>query len=227
MMPNKTRHDNPLPALSRRDFPDYNPHPHPRCGAALPVAGACARRYAKKMKFAFTLLLATSFWGCSRSEIERADLADQFEEEINRHEEIVFIDSSNLGASMDGSILSLHFFPDSKIHLYTWGNGFSNSPGTYAFTENNGIELIFDDQSWPRLRLLNEGDLFILDRQDGLKSLTKSYIHTDQNGVRTKIDDADIYPEARPLIFPLTQRIATAEQDAADQLPARAESETE
>lgn len=176
------------------------------------------------MKLALILLLATSFLGCSRSEIKEADLANQFEEAITRNEEIVFIDSSNLGASMDGSILSLHFFPDSKVHLYTWGNGFSNSPGTYAFTENNGIELSFDDQSWPRLRLSNTGNLFILERQDGLKSLTKSYIHTDQDGVRTKVDDSDIYPEARPLIFPLTQRIATAEQNAAEQ-PARRSAE--
>jgi hypothetical protein len=50
---------------------------------------------------------------------------------------------------------------------------------------------------------------------DGLKSLEKSFVHTDQNGTRRQVDDGDIYPEARPLIFPLTQRIATTKQDAA------------
>lgn len=177
------------------------------------------------MKFAFTLLLATFLLGCSRPEIERDGLADRFEEAINRHGEIVFIDSSNLGASMDGSILSLHFLPDSRLYLYTWGNGFSNYSGTYAFIENNGIELFLDDQSWPRLRLSNKSDLFILERQDGHKSLTKSFIHTDQNGVRTNVDDGDIYPEARPLIFPLTQRIGAHKQDTSEQPVTVSESE--
>lgn len=163
------------------------------------------------MKFAFPLLLASLFLGC-KSDIERADLSKLFLEVINTHEEIVFKDSSNLGANIDGSILTLHFAPDSKVRLYTTGNGFSNYSGTYAFTENNGIELSLSDQSWPQLRLTREGDFFILERQDGLRSLTKSFIHTDrESGVRTIVDDGDIYPEARPLIFPLTQRSVTAE----------------
>lgn len=175
------------------------------------------------MKFALLLLLASLFWGC-QSDIERADLSKLFYEAINRHEEIVLKDSSNLGANMDGSILTLHFFPNSKVRLYTWGNGFSNYSGTYAFTDQNEIELSLGNQSWPRLHLTSEGDFFILERQDGLKSLTKSFIHTDQNGVRTRVDDSDIYPEARPLIFPLTQRIATAEPGAAGQPATRSES---
>jgi hypothetical protein len=166
------------------------------------------------MKFALPLLLASLFSGC-KSGAERADFSKVFYEAINSHQEIVFKDSSNLGAKMDGSILTLHFFPNSKVRLYTWGNGFSNYSGTYAFTEHNGIELSIGDQSWPRLRLTREEDLFILDRLDGSKSLSKSFIHTDlKNGVRTIVDDGDIYPEARPLIFPLTQRLVTAEQDA-------------
>ena len=163
---------------------------------------------------------------CSRSELKNADLANQFEEAININKEIVFIDSSNLGASRDGAILSLHFFAGFKVHLYTSGNGFSDYAGTYAFTDNNGIELSFTAQSWPRLRILKKGNLFTLERQDGLKSLKKSYIHTDQNGIRRQVDDGDIYPEAQLLIFPLTQRIATAEQDAADQAPTDAESKS-
>ena len=139
-------------------------------------------------------------------------MANQFVAAINERKEMVFIDSSKLGASMDGAILSLHFFPDSKVRLYTWGNGFSNYPGTYAFTGGNRIDLSFATQSWPPLRLLSRGNGFIIERQDGLKSLTKSYIHTDQIGVRTNVDDGDIYPDALPLIFPLTQRTATAKQ---------------
>ena len=166
------------------------------------------------MKFALLPLLASLFCGCT-SDTERGDLSKLFCEAINRHGEIVFKDSSNLGANTDGSILTLHFIPNSKVRLYTWGNGFSNYSGTYAFTEHNGIELSLSDQSWPRLRLTREGDLFILKRQDGLRSLTKSFIHTDrENEVRTIVDDGDIYPEARPLIFPLTERIVTAEQEA-------------
>lgn len=163
------------------------------------------------MKFALPLLLASLFWGC-KPDVERADLSKLFYEAINEHEEIVFKDSSNLGANIDGSILTLHFFPNSKVQLYTTGNGFSNYSGTYAFTGDDGIELSLGDQSWPPLRLSREGDLFILERQDGLRSLTKSFIHTDrENGIRTIVDDGDIYPEARPLIFPLTQRIVTSE----------------
>jgi len=152
---------------------------------------------------------------CSNTQPQNANLVNQFEKEINRNKELVFIDSSHLGASMDGAILSLHFFPDSKVHLYTWGNGFSNYPGTYVFTENNGIELSFTDQKWPRLQILNEGNLLTLGRQDGLKSLEKSFVHTNQFGIRRQVDDGDIYPEARPLIFPLTRRIATTQQDVA------------
>ena len=169
------------------------------------------------MKFVLPLLLASLLCGC-KSDTERADFSKLFYDAINRRGEIVFKDSSNLGAEMDGSILTLHFLPDSKVHLYTWGNGFSNYSGTYAFTDHNGIELSLIDQSWPRLRFTRGGDLFILERQDGLRSLTKSYVHKDrENGIRTIVDDGDIYPEARPSIFPLTQRIATAEQDAAGQ----------
>ncbi|MBA4016672.1 MAG: hypothetical protein C0483_05745 [Pirellula sp.] len=155
------------------------------------------------------------FDACSRAQPQNANLVNQFEKEINRNKELVFIDSSQLGASLDGAILSLHFFADAKVHLYTWGNGFSNYPGTYAFTENNGIELSFADQRWPRLRILNEGNLLTLGREDGLKSLEKSFVHTDEKGMRRPVDDEDLYPEARPLIFPLTQRIATTKQDAA------------
>ena len=165
------------------------------------------------MKCALTLLLAACLLSCSRSETESANLPDPFVKAINEQQEIVFMDSSNLGASMDGSILSLHFFPHSNVHLYTWGNGFSNYRGTYTFTENNGFELSFEDQCWPPLRLSNKEGQFIIERQDGLRSLTKSFIHTDQNGVHTKVDDGDIYPEARHLIFPLGQRVA-AEQPA-------------
>ena len=152
---------------------------------------------------------------CSSTQPENASLVNQFEKEINRNKELVFIDGSHLGASMDGAILSLHFFADSKVHLYTWGNGFSNYPGTYAFTGNNGIELSFTNQKWPRLHILNEGNLLALARMDGLKSLENSFVYTDQNGIRRQVDDGDIYPEARPLIFPLTQRIAGTKQDAA------------
>ena len=168
------------------------------------------------MKLALPFLLAASSVGCSQPGMEQAPLTDRFEEAIHRNEEIVFVDSSNLGASMDGSILSLHFFPDSRVHLYTWGNGFSNYPGTYAFTEDHGIELFLEDQSWPLLRLSGEVDSFVLERQDGRRSLTRSHIHTDQEGLRTRIDDADIYPEARSLIFPLTQRIEVEKQDATE-----------
>ena len=167
--------------------------------------------FASEMKLAFPLLLASLFCGC-KPDPEGEDLSKLFYESITKHEEIVFKDSSNLGANRDGSILTLHFFPNSTARLYTWGNGFSNYSGTYAFTGHNGIELSLDDQSWPRLRLTREDDLFVLERQDGIKSLTNSYIHTDrENGVRTIVDDGDIYPEARPLIFPLIQRIEEAE----------------
>ncbi|WP_395739523.1 hypothetical protein [Prosthecobacter sp.] len=151
---------------------------------------------------------------CSRTQ-PHANLAPQFKEKIKKNKELVFIDSSHLGASMDGAILSLHFFADSKVHLYTWGNGFSNYPGTYAFTENNGIDLSFADQRWPRLRLSKQGDLLALGRRDGLKALEKSYVHTDENGTRREVDDGDIYPEARPLIFPLIQRIPDTKQGPA------------
>ncbi|MBL9081732.1 MAG: hypothetical protein JNK76_08005 [Planctomycetales bacterium] len=162
------------------------------------------------MKFALLLLPAALLCGCA-SRTEPEVLSKLFQAAIEREGEVVFKDSSQLGADADGSILTLHFRPDAKVHLYTWGNGFSNYSGTYAFTEQNGIELSLSDQSWPRLRLVREGDLFVLRRQDGLSSLTKSYVHTDrETGVRTIVDDGDIYPEARPLIFPLTQRIATA-----------------
>ncbi|MGC3969520.1 MAG: hypothetical protein QM775_19825 [Pirellulales bacterium] len=161
------------------------------------------------------VVLAFTLAACSKTQPPNANLANQFEKEIDRNKELVFIDGSNLGASTDGAILSLHFFADSKVHLYTWGNGFSNYSGTYAFTDNDGIELSFTNQRWPRLRILNEGNSLTLGRQDGLKSLDKSYVHTDENGVRRQVDDADIYPEARPLIFPLTPRIAAAQQDAA------------
>lgn len=167
------------------------------------------------MKFAWLLLPAFLVCGCTSS-TEPGDVSKLFQEAIDRHGEIVFKDSSNLGADFDGSILTLHFLPNSKVLLHTWGNGFSNYSGTYAFTEHDGIELSLSNQSWPRLRLSREGDLFVLNRQDGLSSLTKSFIHTDlDNGVRTIVDDGDIYPEARSLIFPLTQRIATAGQPAA------------
>ncbi|WP_395751319.1 hypothetical protein [Prosthecobacter sp.] len=152
---------------------------------------------------------------CSRTQPQNASLVPQFKEEINKKKELVFIDSSHLGASMDGAILSLHFFVDSKVHLYTWGNGFSNYPGTYAYTEDNGIDLSFADQKWPRLRLLKQGNLLALGRKDGLKALEKSFVHTDENGTRRQVEDGDIYPEARPLIFPLVQRIATTKQEAA------------
>lgn len=174
-----------------------------------------ATRTAKATSTVVLVVLVFMVDACSGPQLQNANLVDQFEQEINRNKELVFIDSSNLGASWDGAILSLHFFPGSKVHLYTWGNGFSNYPGTYAFTENNGIELSFKDQRWPRLRILNEGNLLTLGRMDGLKSLEKSFVHTDQNGIRRPVDDGDIYPEARPLIFPLTQRIATAKQDVA------------
>lgn len=167
------------------------------------------------MKLAWLPLLAALLCGCT-SRTEQGDLSKLFHEAIDRDGEIVFQDGSNLGADADGSILTLHFLPDAKVVLHIWGNGFSNYSGTYAFTEHNGIELSLSDQSWPRLRLSREGDLFRLQRQDGLSSLTKSYIHTDRaTGVRTIVDDGDIYPEARPLIFPLTQRMAIAERDAA------------
>ena len=174
-------------------------------------------RSAQKMKLVLSFLLASLLCGC-KSGAERADFSKLFYEAINRHGEIVFKDSSNLGANMDGSILTLHFFPDSKVHLYTWGNGFSNYSGTYAFTAHNGIELSLGDQSWPRLRLTREGDVLSLEREDGLRSLTKSFIHTDrESGVRSIVDDGDIYPEARLSIFPLTQRVITAEPDAVEQ----------
>lgn len=166
------------------------------------------------------LRLLTSLWvvgiltavcpGCSRSDVGTVDLAGRFHEALRRSQEIVFVDRSNLGASWDGAIVSLHFFPDSKVHLYTWGNGFSNHGGTYEFTENNGLKLSLTDQSWPPLRLLTEGDSFVLERQDGLKSLTRSHIRTDPNGVRRNVDDSDIYPQARSLIFPLVQRTEPA-----------------
>lgn len=163
------------------------------------------------MKFVLPLLLGFLFGGC-KSVTEKTGLSKLFHEAINRHGEMVFKDSSNLGADSDGSILSLHFLPDSKVWLYTWGNGFSNYSGTYTFTTPNEIELSLDRQIWPRLRLAREGGLFILERLDGLRSLTKSYVHTDlESGVRTIVADGDIYPEARLSIFPLTQRIATAE----------------
>ncbi|MBE2286790.1 MAG: hypothetical protein IAE77_25255 [Prosthecobacter sp.] len=167
-----------------------------------------------------TLRFLTSLWvvgilaavcpGCGRSDVGTGDLAERFDEALRRSQEIVFVDRSNLGASWDGAIVSLHFFPDSKVHLYTWGNGFSNHAGTYEFTKNNGLTLSLTDQSWPPLRLLAEGDSFVLERQDGLTSLTRSHILTDPNGVRRKMDDADIYPQARSLIFPLVQRTEPA-----------------
>jgi hypothetical protein len=174
-----------------------------------------ATRITKAMTTVVLAVFVFMLVACNRTQSQNASLVDQFEQEITRNKELVFIDSSHLGASADGAILSLHFFADSKVHLYTWGNGFSNYPGTYAFTENNVIELSFTEQRWPHLRILNEGNLFTLARKDGLKSLGKSFVHTDQNGIRRQVDDGDIYPEARPLIFPLTQRLATTKQDAA------------
>lgn len=166
------------------------------------------------MKCVFPLLLVVLFGGC-QSVTEKAGLSELFQEAVHRHGEMVFKDSSHLGADSDGSILTLHFLPDSKVWLYTWGNGFSYYSGTYTFTGPDELELSLDRQIWPRLRLAREGDVFILERADGLRSLTKSYVHTDgESGVRTVVDDGDIYPEARPFIFPLTQRIAPAEPNA-------------
>ena len=168
------------------------------------------------MKFTLALLLAISFTGCNRMEITKLDLKKHFEEEISRHEEVVFRDSSNLGAKMDGSILTLHFAPASKVRLYTWGDGFSNYSGKYTLPEKNVIELDLEGQSWPELSLSREGGLFILNRRNGIRSLTKSHILTDRNGVRTSVDDADIYAEARSLIFPLTQIIKAKEEGEAE-----------
>jgi hypothetical protein len=181
---------------------------------ALPNS-AIDNLFGSKVKFAWLPLLAALLCGC-KSSTQQGELSKLFQEAIDREGEVVFKDSSKLGADADGSILTLHFRPDTKVVLHTWGNGFSNYSGTYAFTEQNGIELSLENQSWPRLRLTREGDVFVLQRQDGLSSLTKSYVHTDrETGVRTIVDDGDIYPEARPLIFPLTQRVATAERAAA------------
>lgn len=168
------------------------------------------------MKVSWLLVLVAFSCGCTSS-TEPGDLSQLFQEAIDRDGEVVFKDGSQLGADADGSILTLHFRPDAQVVLHTWGNGFSNYSGTYSFTEHNGIELSLEDQSWPRLHLTREGDVFVLRRQDGLNSLTKSYVHTDrETGVRTVVDDGDLYPEARPLIFPLTQRIATAERLSAN-----------
>jgi len=160
------------------------------------------------MKYALSalfLVLAAALWIHTKGAAEDAALIRAFTEAVDK-QEMVFIDSSNRGASMDGAILSLHFFPDAKIQIYTWGNGFSNYTGSYTVTENNEMTLSFKTQSWPRLRLSAKGDSFVIERLDGLTSLTKSFVHTDENGVRRIVDDGDIYPEARPFIFPLTQR---------------------
>jgi hypothetical protein len=166
---------------------------------------------------AFILLISCSKQ--TREQTKSSDtgnlLVEEFQHALSNKKEIVFKDSSHLGATTDGAILDLHFFTNSQLMAYTWGNGFSYYSGTYTFPGNNRVEIHLKDQNWPELVLSKEGERFQLKRTDGLRSLTKHIIFTNKDGTRSLINDGDIYPEAESRIFPFTQRIDNAAKDSA------------
>ncbi len=199
--------------------------------SSLPAPGGIAMIFDNDMKL-HLLLFWLTFLSLSCKEQSREfppdsetgnSLANEFQLALKNKQEIVFIDSSNRGASMDGSILNLHFFENSKLHAYTYGNGFSNYLGSYAFPGNNRIEIQLKDQDWPELVLSKEGDRFFLRRRDGSRSLTNHIVFTDKDGTRSVISDGDIYPEAESRIFPLKQKVSEVERGTADQATASVE----
>lgn len=133
-------------------------------------------------------------------------LIEEFQLALANSKEIVFIDSSKMGAAIDGSILNLHFFPNSKMKAWVYGNGFSEYRGTFVFPGNNRVEIHLEKQIWPELILSKNGDHFLLTRTDGLRSLTKYFYYKNDDGTRSLGDDGDIYPGAESKIFPFTQK---------------------
>ena len=118
-------------------------------------------------------------------------------------EKLIFSDNSKQGAKVDGSIIHLHFFKNNKLQAYTFGRGFSVYHGSYTLLDGNKVKVNFENQIWPELILSKEGRDFVLERSDGLKSLTGHIIFTDDDGQKSMVNDLDIYPEAESKIFPL------------------------
>lgn len=133
-------------------------------------------------------------------------MVDLFKSRV-KDAELVFADQSKLGAKEDGSILNIHFFPDSTVTVSTYGNGFSSYRGEYELRNDSTVVLKFKNQRWPTLKITEKNGVILLKREDGKSSLGKYIVSSRKpDGSEILVDDYDIYPEAKNKIFPMIEK---------------------
>lgn len=168
--------------------------------------------YALSLFFVFFILL-----GCKPQSEQvikispEPTLSQQFYSAMKDRERLIFGDSSKLGASMDGSIMNMHFFKDGRLFVETFGNGFSQYVGKYQLSRDGQLKVLLQNQEWPILVISKDEEGYRIHRKDGLLSLTNHIVVKGPDGsIVDRYRDFDIYPEAEGKIFPFVQK-STAE----------------